>query len=51
MDRVTLFWDEEEKGFSCTNTSPTACQENKPWPIVFISTDVAIGALQESQKT
>lgn len=50
-DWVTLFWDEEEKAFSCMNTSPATCQENKPWPIVFISTDAATGALQESQKS
>ena len=47
IDWVTLFWDEEEKLFSCTNTSPAACQENKPGPIVFIIIDVAINTLQE----
>lgn len=48
MDLFTLLWDEEEKGVSCMNISPAACQESKPWPTVFISTDVAIGALEKS---
>lgn len=46
MGWVTLFWDEEEKGASCTHRSPTACPENKPWSVVFI-TSVAISDLQE----